>query len=286
MQTDRVALVTGCGRASGIGSATALALAAQGNAVLVTDIAESGVANRHESDADSAGGDDGLARLCERIRSAGGRADYAIGDVSAEDDAERMIRAAVEKLGRIDILVNNAAAPHGADRADIAEVPFPAWQKVMSVNINGAFLMSRAAIRVMRPQRWGRIVNLSSVAIKHALSNLTAYTTSKAAIVGFSQSLAMDVAADGITVNAVCPGITATPRAVSSARRVGGGNLEAGLAMRSAGIPVGRMAEPGEIAALICFLASDAAAYITGQAILIDGGGVGLPHTTPRKPAS
>ena len=283
-QRHRVALVTGCGKASGIGSATAIALAEQGAAVVVSDIAETGVANQHDHEEDPAESRDGLIALCERIRAAGGQADHVIGDVSSEDDAERMVRVASEKFGRLDILINNAAAPHGLDRADIADVPFATWQKVMAINVNGAFLMSRAAIRVMRPQRWGRIVNLSSVAVKHALSNLTAYTASKAAVVGFSQALAMDVARDRITVNAVCPGIIATSRAVSSARRVTGGDRETGLAMRAAGIPVARMGEPGEVAAMIAFLSSDAGAYVTGQAIMVDGGGVGLPHVSRREP--
>lgn len=268
----RVALVTGCGKSEGIGSAIARALGAAGIAVLVSDVAESGRANALGTpDVKERGG---LAPLVEQIVGAGGAASWTCGDVSLEADAARMVRECVERYGRLDILVNNAGAPHGADRADIEQVPLQAWEEQMAVNARGVFLMSRAAVGPMRRQGWGRIVNIASAIVKYPRPNRVAYTASKAAVIGFSEALALDLAADGITVNAICPGSTATSRFYSSATRSGYTDMATALAETSRGVPLGRHGRPEDMAASVVFLASEAAGYITGHALYVDGGGL------------
>jgi 3-oxoacyl-[acyl-carrier protein] reductase len=277
----RVALITGCGNAQGIGSATARELARAGCTVVVSDVEPEGVANDHDMTPDRPIRWEGLNSLLEEIRASGGEASSIIGDVSAEADAQRMVAEVLTRYGRLDILINNAAASHGDDRADIERVTLAAWERVMAVNVRGVFLMSRAAVGAMRRQRWGRIVNIASAIVKHTLPKRTAYTTSKAAVVGFTESLALDVAEWGITVNAVCPGSIRTARAISSTREAGWDDIEAGLRKRAEGIPAGRHGEAHEVAAAVAFLVSDSGAYLTGTSIFVDGGGLPQPRTSP-----
>ena len=269
----RVALITGCGKALGIGRAIAHALSRQGCTVVVTDIDKAGVQNDNAVEGLSPGWT-GLESLVAEIEAAGGHASWATGDVSSEPDAARMVETAVERHGRLDILVNNAGAPHGADRGQLETVPLEAWERVMAINVRGVFLMTRAALPAMRRQRWGRIVSMSSVAGTTALPERAAYCASKAAVLGFTRSLSLDVAREGITVNAVCPGSIRTDRAISTTLRQGFNDVEKGLAERARAIPMGRHGMPADIAATVAFLASDGAAFITGQHIVVDGGGL------------
>src|ERR1700733_12443394 len=192
--SNRVALITGCGKPIGIGASTARALAAAGITVVVTDVAPSGLANEHNVQGDVDPSWRGVDSLVEQIEAAGGKASSAIGDVSQENDARRLVDTVLSRYGRLDILVNNAGAPQGADRNEIENVPVDAWDRTMAVNARGAFLMSRAAVPGMREAGWGRIVCVSSKAAFRPGPRRATYAASKAAIVGFVKSLSLDLA--------------------------------------------------------------------------------------------
>ncbi len=271
--TKRVALLTGCGKANGIGVATARSLARAGITVVVSDVAAAGAQNDNFVDG---GGRNwrGLESVVEEITAAGGTASALIGDVASEEHANRLVAETVARYGRVDILVNNAGAPHGNDRGDLETIPVEAWERVMGINAKGVFLMSRAAVPHMKKQKWGRIISLSSVAGVYALPQRAVYCASKAAVIGFTRSVAYDLAPWGITVNAVCPGSIRTDRAISTTLRAGWKDVDAGLRERAKDIPMGRHGMPEEVADTIAFLASDASAFMTGQALVIDGGGL------------
>ncbi len=271
----RVALITGCGKENGIGAAIARRLAAAGITVVVSDARATGVDNDNNLKRDT--GWRGLESLVTGIVAAGGIASALEGDVSTEDGAAHLVAATVARHGRLDILVNNAGAPHGQDRGEIETLPVDAWHKVMGVNALGPFLMARAAVPHMKAQGWGRIITMSSVAGVYALPQRAIYSASKAAVIGMTRSLALDLAPLGITVNAVCPGSIRTDRAISTTLRAGWNDVEAGLAERAKALPMGRHGRPEEIAATVAHLASEDAGFITGQAFVIDGGGL-PPH--------
>ncbi len=277
----RVALVTGCGKRDGMGRAIARTLAASGAAVLVCDKEPAGVLNRRQEKVPGRVGDwRGVASLVEEITAAGGTASAALGDIGAAQDAERLVDEAVHRYGRLDILVNNAAAPQGPDRRDIAEVPVEVWDHVVRVNVRGTFLMSRFAVPVMRGQRSGRIINVASMAGVVAAPRSAAYSASKAAIIGMTRSMALDVAPWGITANAICPGLVGTSRAVLSEDP--DLDVDAELARRGQAIPVGRVGSPEDIAAAVAYLAGPGAGYMTGPVLVLVGGGLSaLPLARP-----
>lgn len=255
-----------------MGRAIALTLAAAGVAVVVTDKQATGVLNRRQEVVgvadDTWGGVDALAG---EVTAAGGTAMAQLGDVSVADDAKRMVDTAAAWQGRLDILVNGAGAPQGADRADIEDVPVEVFDFVIAVNLRGTYLMSRYAVPHMRARRWGRIVNISSQAGQVAAPMSTAYSASKAGVLGFTRALSADVAPWGITVNAIAPGMVATSRALLSLDP----NLdaEAEIRRRGAMLAVGRSGYPQDIAAAVAYLAADGAGYMTGQTLVLDGGG-------------
>src|SRR5256884_1607059 len=178
--SSRVALITGCGKPIGIGNSTARALAAKGVTVVVSDVRPAGVANEHNAPGDLDTNWGGVDSLVEAILKAGGTASAVLGDVSQEADAGRMVEEVLRRHGRLDVLVNNAGAPQGADRNEIEDVPVAAWDQTMAINARGAFLMSRAAVPAMRQARWGRIVSVSSKAAFRPGKHRAAYAASKA----------------------------------------------------------------------------------------------------------
>lgn len=273
-ETDtRVALITGCGKENGIGAAIARRLARDGFIVVVSDVTAAGVENDNRVER-AATRWQGLDTLVADIEAEQGQAMSLTGDVSTEAGAESLVGSTINAYGRLDVLVNNAGAPHGEDRNQIEQVPLSAWEFVFSINVKGVFLMSRAAVPHMKAQGYGRIISMASVAGLEALPERAAYCASKAAVIGMTRSLAYDLAPHGITVNCICPGSIRTDRAISSTIRAGWTDVDAGLAERAKGIPVRRHGRPEDIAAAVAHLASDEAGYIVGQAIVVDGGGL------------
>lgn len=279
--TGQVALVTGCGKPDGMGQAIARALAARGAALVVTDREARGVANDRQRALGQVPAS-GLEEFAEQLRGEGTEALALLCDISDREEVARVMAAIRERHGRLDILVNNAAAPQGADRRDVAEVPDEAFDLLIDVNVRGTYAMCRAAVPLMRESRYGRIVNISSMAGLTAAPSSVAYSASKAAVIGLTRALSMDVGPWGITVNAVCPGLVATSRAIldPSADL----DVEQALEQRGRNIPVGRVGRPTDIGALVAFLASPEAGYVTGQAIPIDGGGL-TPFPLRQPPA-
>lgn len=240
----RVALVTGAG--SGMGRATALALAREGAKVVANDISP-----------------EACEATVRAIRRAGGRALAAVADVSVAASVRSLLDTVLARYGTVDILVNNAGVLRGTRVEDITEGE---WDLVLDVNLKGAFLCAQAVLPTMRRKKAGKIVNVASLAGK-ATSTLGGahYTAAKAGVLGLSRHLAREAAPHGINVNAVCPGMIDTPMTRGS---VPDDRLSA--IVRS--IPFARLGKPQEVAELIVFLVSDAAAYITGAAIDIHGG--------------
>ena len=277
----RVALVTGCGKPDGSGQAIARALAADGAAVVVADRRATGVPNRRQEIVGSGQPPQwhGLDTLAAEIEDAGGRAMPVVGDIGDEHDSQAMVDSAVRHFGRLDILVNNAAAPQGLDRDVIDGIPIEVFDEVIRINLRGAWLMCRAAIPTMRRQRWGRIINVSSMAGVIAAPRSTPYSASKAGILGLTRALSMDVAAFGVTVNAIAPGALDTSRSVLSLDP--DLDVRAEMEQRGRRLPVGRVGRPDDVAAAVRYLAGDGAEFVTGQTLVLDGGGP-APFPLPR----
>jgi len=239
---DRVVIVTGAG--SGIGRSTAVAFAREGAKVVAADV------NAASAQA-----------TAEEIVAAGGQAESLQVDVSSGADVERMVTTTVERFGRLDVLVNNAGV---AVDGLAVRVKDEDWDRQLDTNLKGAFALCRAAARPMMKQRSGAIVNLTSVVGETGNVGQVAYAASKAGLIGLTKSLARELASRNVRVNAVSPGFIDT-------------DMTAGLnaelkAKLTETIPLGRLGTADEVARAVLFLAGDAASYVTGEVLKINGG--------------
>ncbi|MEE2754263.1 MAG: SDR family NAD(P)-dependent oxidoreductase [Candidatus Latescibacterota bacterium] len=240
----KTALITGAGQ--GMGLAVALKLASLGANIAINDIDDS----RTES-------------AVKAVVSAGHNATSVAADITTKTEVCRMVDKTISALGSLDILINNAGILY---TTSVAEIPEDEWDRVIEVNLKGTFLCAQAVLPVMKLAGWGRIVNFSSTAGKNVSTVGGAhYTASKAGVLGFTRHLAKEVAADGITVNAVCPGLIDTEMVRKT--------IDADRTKAYAdSFPITRLGKPTEVADLVAFLASYQAAYITGASLDINGG--------------
>jgi NAD(P)-dependent dehydrogenase (short-subunit alcohol dehydrogenase family) len=270
----KVAMITGSGGEHGFGRAIARRLAAAGADLVLTDIAPTGTLVVKTK---STIGWEGLETIAQEIRQTGRRAISALVDVRSIDQVRSAVDRGLQELGAIDILVNNAAAPPGKDRVPVVELSEEAWDVVLDTNLKGSFQCAKiVAATMLRLGVRGRIINMSSDCGKVGQANLAAYCASKFGVIGFTQALAMELASAGITVNAICPGAADTDRLDYYGRKADGSfdaQLRADTIKKyGASIPLGRVATVEDVAGVAAFLASDAASYITGQAINVAGG--------------
>ena len=261
--SGKVAIVTGAGRLRGIGRATAVELAKMGANIVVTGTGRN--PDSFPEDEKEAGWKD-IESTAEQIEEFGSEALFMTTDISKESDVDNLFNETLKKFGRVDILVNNAAAPYGEDRGPVIDLSNDIFRKVMEIKVYGSFLCSKQAAKIMIDQEeGGRIINLSSTAGKEGNARMAAYNAANFAIDGFTQALSKELAENKITVNSVCPGQTETSRLDP----LGRGAL---WKSRADSIPMGRVGTDEEVADLIGFLASDKARFITGQSININGG--------------
>jgi 3-oxoacyl-[acyl-carrier protein] reductase len=217
--------------------------------------------------------DEAVRRAAEELeRETGNPVVPFAADVSVPDQAEQLVQRVAKELGRLDVLFCNASGPPAAPFKD---QPREAWHRAVELNLFSTIHLAAAALPIMRKVQWGRIVCLASVAAKQPLPGLILSTTARAGVLGFAKALADEVAADGITVNCVCPGFIATERiAELTETRAKREKRASQDVMRDmvADIPMGRMGRPDELGAIVTFLASDRASYITGAVLQVDGG--------------
>jgi NAD(P)-dependent dehydrogenase (short-subunit alcohol dehydrogenase family) len=243
--TDRIMLVIGGAR--GMGRATALALAREGATVIVSDRLQSGVES---------------ARL---IEEAGGKASFVAADIGDEPSVDALFASITARFGRLDGAFNAAAIalpPH-----EFVDTPVAVWDDAFRINARGTFLCMRHELRIMKAQRSGAIVTVSSGAGLLGAKMATAYTASKHAVVGLCKTAALDMAAYGVRVNCLCPGTTRTEMIEQWFASVPGSEER-----MTKTIPLNRLAVPEDMAATAVWLLSDSAAYVTGQSIVVDGG--------------
>ena len=261
----KVAVVTGAGRMRSIGRPIAVDLAAAGCSIVLTG---TGRAVEHYPEDEKDAGWRDISSVADEVRETGAQALEVVSDVSDADSVDQLVKDTLTKFGRVDFIVNNAGAARGSDRVPVVDLAIEDWHKVMNVNLNGTFYMSRAFGRALVDQReGGAIVNISSIAGKMLPPNTAAYAASKAGIQALSASMAREMGRYDIRVNTICPGIIDTYRMDDIGRGEAWENM---LKM----IPLGRPGTGQDIAHMVTFLCSEQGAWITGQAYNVDGGTV------------
>jgi NAD(P)-dependent dehydrogenase (short-subunit alcohol dehydrogenase family) len=260
----KVAVVTGAGRMRSIGRPIAVELARAGCDVVITG---SGRPPQRYPDDEKAAGWRDIDSVADEIRALGRRALPLVSDVSDPASVEALASKVLSELGRVDIVVNNAASARGADRVPVTELPIEEWRKVIETNLNGTFYMSRTFGRHLVAQgRGGSIINISSIGGKMMAARTAAYSASKAGIHALTAAMAVELGPSQVRVNAICPGIIDTYRLDDVPR----GKPFDEMVARS--VPLGRPGSGEEIAWISVYLCSDQGAWITGQFYSVDGG--------------
>jgi 3-oxoacyl-[acyl-carrier protein] reductase/meso-butanediol dehydrogenase/(S,S)-butanediol dehydrogenase/diacetyl reductase len=260
----RVAIVTGAGRMRSIGRPIAVLLARLGCDIVLTGTGRS--PERYPDDEKAASWRD-IESVADEVVGVGRRALAVVSDVRDPEGVDALVESAVVEFGRVDFVVNNAGAARGDDRVPVVDLELDEWRKVIDVNLNGTFYMSRACGRRMIEQgEGGAIVNISSIAGKMLPPCAAAYASSKAAIQALTACMAQEVGQHGIRVNAVCPGIVDTYRMDDVPR---GDTWDKLVKAR---IPIGRAGTGDDIASIVAFLCSEEGSWITGQSYNVDGG--------------
>ena len=273
---DRVAIVTGAGRAQGIGEAIALRLASEGARIAVVDLCR----ERPDLPREKFGQWEELQAVAERVSRHGTRVIPIQADVTNEDDIVRMVETVMREFGRLDILCNNAGGGTGAgpvDRTNVTDLSRADWDYTLDISLTATFLCSKHAARAMiSGRRGGRIVNTVSVSAHRGMPGGSAYAAAKFALISLTQSLALELAPHDITVNAFSPGMTLTQYVQQRMESVAAGQPGKSAAEVQAewvkGLPLRRAAQPSEMASVAAFLASDDSSYMTGQTLIVDGG--------------
>ena len=265
----KVAIVTGAGGRAGIGRGIANRLAAEGASIAVCDLNE---------DATPSWG--GLRAVVNEINDGGGRAIGLTGSVADSKDVASIVEGAISEYGQVDILVNNAGAPAGPDRVNVVDLTENVWDQVIDVNLKGTFLMSQAISRHMIHRgAGGKIINMSSVSGKVGNAKFAAYCSSKFGVIGFTQSLAKEMAEHKVNVNAICPSLVETERVYGMASALKPNEATSTEDWRDEMVarvnetnPLGRIAQAKDVADVAAFLASSESDYLTGLSINVAGG--------------
>jgi NAD(P)-dependent dehydrogenase (short-subunit alcohol dehydrogenase family) len=247
---DKVAIITGA--ANGIGQAFAKRLAEDGVDVAVADMADGG-------------------QTVKLVEAAGRRALAVVCDVASEEAVAAMAKQVQQKFGHVDIVVNCAGI---FPQQDFSTMTFADWRKVLSINLDGTFLVTAAFVPGMRARKWGRVVNMASSTFGSVTTGFAHYVASKGGIIGFTRALAGDVAADGITVNAIAPGLTRSPGTIVRKPRPGFANMDEEFSAVASLQAIKRPEVPDDLVGALSFLTSDDAAFMTGQTLNVDGGRV------------
>jgi len=247
---DKVAVITG--GANGIGQAFAKRLAEDGVHIAVADLADG-------------------SETVKLVEAAGRQAIAVTCDVSSEASVAAMAKEVNGKFGHVDIVVNCAGI---FPQTEFAEMTFADWRRVLSINLDGTFLVTSSFVPGMRARKWGRVVSMASSTFGSVVTGYAHYVASKGGVIGFTRALATDLAADGITVNAIAPGLTRSPGTLVRKPRAGFASMDEEFAAVAQLQAIKRVEVPDDMAGAVSFLTSDDAAFMTGQTLNVDGGRV------------